>query len=38
MKKTKTVPLSSKMLGPDDEEDNKLVDIIKKFHDQIENN
>ena len=31
-KKSKTVPLSSKMLGPDeDEEDNKLVDIIKKY-------
>ena len=31
-KKTKTVPFSSKMLGPDDEEeDNKLVDIIKKY-------
>ena len=30
--KSKTVPLSSKMLGPDeDEEDNKLVDIIKKY-------
>ena len=32
MRKAKTVPLSSKMLGPDDdEEDSKVVDIIKKY-------
>merc|ERR1739844_242910 len=32
MRKTvKTAPLSSKMLGPKEEEDNPLVDIIKKY-------
>ena len=32
MRKAKTVPLSSKMLGPDDDaEDSKVVDIIKKY-------
>ena len=27
----KTKPFSTKMLGPDEEDDNKLVDIIKKY-------